>query len=184
MGASVYDAKGRRKYLNQVENLRFLEGIEPLDPGQRAFCLTVYYSGCRVSEALALTRKSIDVEAGCLVIKTLKKRKKIEYRRVLIPTKLLKQLRKLSASKAEEKLWSFCRSTGWHIVKRVMRNQGIEGPQATLKGLRHGFGVRCAMNKIPVNMIRDWMGHSDISTTEIYLNIRDDEERELIKRTW
>lgn len=184
MGASAYDSEGRRKYLNEAENGRFLAALDGFPEAHQVLCLTIYYTGCRVSEALNLTTESIDVEAESLVIRTLKKRKKIECRRVLIPAELLARLQALSGSKPEQQLWSYCRSTAWHIVKRVMRKAGIEGVQATVKGLRHGFGVRCAMKQIPINKIRDWMGHADSSTTEIYLNICDDEERELMERTW
>jgi integrase len=40
------------------------------------------------------------------------------------------------------------------------------------------------MAQIPVSLIQGWMGHSDPSTTAIYLAVKDDEERELIEKTW
>ena len=76
------------------------------------------------------------------------------------------------------------RTTAWRTVKRVMRKAGIDGIRATTKGLRHGFGVRGVLGKVPVSVIQRWMGHSDPETTAIYLAVMDDEERELIKRTW
>lgn len=38
---------------------------------------------------------------------------------------------------------SVSRSTDWRIVKTAQERAGIEGPQATAKGLRHG--TACAM---------------------------------------
>ena len=184
MSASVYDHEGRRKYLNQPENTRFLEALKGKSSEHETFCRTLFYTGCRVSEALNLTGSDIDYGEDAVKFRTLKKREKKEYRWIIIPPELLEQLRAVSAGRTNEPVWSFCRSTGWHIVKRVMSQAGIQGPQATVKGLRHGFGVRCAMNKIPVTKISEWMGHSDPSTTEIYLNIRGQEERELMQRTW
>ena len=34
--------------------------------------------------------------------------------------------------------------------------------------LRHTFGTVCAAKGIPVTTIKEWMGHADLSTTEIY----------------
>jgi integrase len=70
------------------------------------------------------------------------------------------------------------------MIKMIMRTTGISGIHATTKGLRHGFGVRSALEQIPVSVIRDWMGHADAETTAIYLAVKDDEERELMGRTW
>ncbi len=65
-----------------------------------------------------------------------------------------------------------------------MIDAGIDGVHATVKGLRHAFGVRGALGKVPLSVIQRWMGHSDPTTTAIYLAVRDDEERALIRRTW
>ena len=34
--------------------------------------------------------------------------------------------------------------------------------------LRHTFGTVCAAKGIPLTTIKEWMGHADLSTTEIY----------------
>lgn len=34
--------------------------------------------------------------------------------------------------------------------------------------LRHGFGTVCAAKGVPQTAIKEWMGHSDLATTEIY----------------
>ena len=67
---------------------------------------------------------------------------------------------------------------------KCLKSAKIAGIHATTKGLRHGFGVRSAMMRIPSNVIQQWLGHADPSTTAIYLAVRDDEERELIEKTW
>lgn len=35
-------------------------------------------------------------------------------------------------------------------------------------GLRHTFGTQMAAAGAPIRSIQEWMGHADISTTEIY----------------
>ena len=181
---SAYDSDGRRKYLTKTEGVKFLRISSRLATARRLLCETIHFTGCRISEALSLTSADIDPGESVVGIRCLKKRGKIVTRRVPVPPKLAKDLRSLAQEAADGRLWTFSRTTGWRIIKKVMNDAGIEGIQATTKGLRHGFGVRGALGKVPVNVIQRWMGHSDPNTTAIYLAVRDDEERELIKRTW
>ena len=180
---SAYDHEGRRKYLSPDEGQRFLEHAVRLPKRNALFCLTLYYSGCRISEALGLCQRDIDSEMNVVMIRSLKKRGRKEIRRIPLPEFLVKEL--VSAVTGEEpRLWKFSRTTGWRIIKSVMLSAGISGIHATTKGLRHGFGVRGALGQIPVSLIQGWMGHSDATTTAIYLAVHDEEERALIKKTW
>ncbi|MGK0190719.1 MAG: integrase/recombinase XerD, partial [Verrucomicrobiales bacterium] len=177
----VFHTVGR---LNKAENRKFLAAVGSLAKSEASFCLIIYYTGCRISEALSLTPGDIDWSTHIVRIRCLKRHGKTVFRRVPIPASLTADLRSLHQRELESRLWRFSRSTGWRIIKGVMKQADITGLQATTKGLRHGFGVRGALEKIPINVLRDWMGHSDISTTAIYLDVRDEEERKLIKRTW
>ena len=49
-----------------------------------------------------------------------------------------------------------------------MQRAGIDGPQASPKGLRHAFGVAAVQAGIPLNMVQKWLGHAQLSTTAIY----------------
>ena len=71
------------------------------------------------------------------------------------------------------------RSTAWRKLNRVMTRARISGPQATAKGLRHGFGIALLSGPTPppLNVLRDLMGHSDTKTTEIYLQAIGNEKR-------
>jgi hypothetical protein len=51
--------------------------------------------------------------------------------------------------KSKEKLWPWSRKTAYTRVIEVMERAGIEGSQASPKGLRHGFGVACIEKGIP-----------------------------------
>lgn len=180
----VYDADGRRKYLTNGEGEKFRQVAANLPRAEAVFCLTIYYTGCRISEALALVPGNLDSEAKALLVHSLKKRSKTLIRRIQLPESLLCDLQELAALKPEGKLWDFSRTTGWRIIKQAMDEAGITGIHATAKGLRHGFGMRCALARVPVSMIQMWMGHSHPATTAIYLEAKDDEARSLIERTW
>ena len=176
----VYDAEGKRKYLTRAEGIDFLRAAAGLEGRNRLFCVTVYFLGCRISEAVGLSKDDLDQANSVIRIRCLKKRGKVVFRRIPVPDALMKEL----ATLPDGKLWPFSRYTGWRIIKAVMADAGIVGIHATPRGLRHAFGVRGAMGKIPVNCIQRWMGHASPLTTAIYLAVRGDEERELIERTW
>lgn len=181
---SAYDHEGRRKYLTHAEGRRFLKCARKLPRADALFCMTIYYTGMRISEALALTAQDIDHATGAVRIRSLKKREQREFRRIPVPNSLLAGLRQLSVGRAEGALWQFSRTTGWRIIKQVMLDAEITGIHATAKGLRHAFGVRGAIAKIPLNLLQLWFGHSQSATTAIYLEVKDEEERTLMQRTW
>ena len=51
----LYDMRGQRKYLTEHERDRFLNAARSAPTPDRAFCEILAYTGCRLSEALALT---------------------------------------------------------------------------------------------------------------------------------
>lgn len=59
---------GQRKYLTREEREAFLKAAEKTDREVRTFCGVLAYTGCRISEALALTAERIDLTAGELPI--------------------------------------------------------------------------------------------------------------------
>ena len=181
---TAYDPKGRRKYLSRKEGRAFVNCARRLSREHSLFCLTLFYTGIRISEALALTAGDVDLDTSTIGIRCLKKRKRMEYRRIPVPEFLSKGLAKLAAEKPESRPWSYSRTTAWRIIKRVMSSAKIEGIHATTKGLRHAFGVRGALEQIPLSIIQGWMGHANPATTAIYLAVCDEEELHLIRRTW
>lgn len=182
----MFDRCGNRKYVNNLERQAYLLAIEEEpDRSRRAFCLTLFYTGCRISEALNLTVGRIDLTAKELVFETLKQRKDGCFRSVPVPDELIELLRELVAAKDPKgKVWKFSRSTGYRLVKAKMKQASVSGGMACPKGLRHGHAVACVSGKIPLTTIKKWLGHARLETTAIYLNVSGDEERELASRLW
>jgi len=198
----LWDATGRRLYLTADERTRFLAAAAHEDREDRVFCHVLHYSGCRPTEAAELTPRSIQIVECELVFRTLKKRakdakgrkKQPQYRAVPIPNRLIEELdlvfdlrrRRRSSADLDALLWPQDRTTLWRMVKRVMARAGIEGPQATSKGLRHGFGIAmlAGSKPLPLNILRDLMGHADTKTTEVYLQAIGMEKRSMVMQAW
>ena len=83
---TLYDHDGHRKYLTPAERDAFLKATDDADVREiRTFCATLAYTGCRISEALALTADRIDMKDGAIVIESAKKRQRGVYRPVPVP---------------------------------------------------------------------------------------------------
>ena len=72
----LFDVSGKRLYLTPEERNRFAQfaSTHAKTNEARTFCRTIYYTGCRPSEALALTNNQIDFADQGIVIRSLKKR--------------------------------------------------------------------------------------------------------------
>ncbi len=181
----MFDRNGNRKYLNAEERLRFYEAAKSLPLSSRsAFCLTLFFTGARISEVLHLTPKNLDAADRTVVFQTLKQRHKTRYRSVPIPLEHLDLLLLLAEKNGSGRLWRFSRSTGWKIIKECMKSAGLDGIKATPKGLRHGFAISCVANEIPLPSLRTCMGHARLETTAIYAEMVGEDARDLAKRTW
>jgi integrase/recombinase XerD len=185
---SLYTAAGQRKYLTAAERSRFLETALACPRAElRTLCLTLAYTGCRISEALALTADRVEREAGFIAIRCLKKRDRaIVIREVPAPPALLRALHQVhDLDDRKKRLWPVSRSLAWLLVKGVMRHAGIpEGPHMAPKGLRHSFAIHAIRSGVPLNLVQRWLGHASITTTGIYLDAMGDEEREIAARMW
>lgn len=194
----LYDGKSRRLYINEAERKRFGKVANRLELELKAFCLTLFYTGCRLSEGLSLTVSAVDTHSHLISFRTLKKRQLHEIREVPIPPVLVTTLKLLieqrlaqspSANPDTLLLWHHhgqrvSRITGYRWIKAVMDAADIRGIQASPKGLRHGFGVHAQRCAVPLNMLRKWMGHASIETTAIYANAVGKEEMEIARRMW
>jgi integrase len=191
-GVGLFGPSGSRKYLNAAERQRFIESAERLPPIERSFCLTLAWSGARISEVLALTPAAIDLDTGVACIETLKRRKRGIVRQVPLPDDLLRELdsifrlrrRQRDPRLAIGRLWGWSRTTGWRHIKAIMTKAGIYGALAMPKGLRHGFGVGAFQANVPPHLVQRWLGHASLRTTAIYAEVLGPDERAFAARMW
>jgi integrase len=188
---TLHTVAGARKYLNVAERQRFAAVAATMPPDRRVFCLLLMWSGCRISEALAVTPLAIDREAGTVAFITLKRRKTSVVRQVPIPAAVIEELTRVFNLRERQqdphlcslRLWRWSRSTAWRCVKEAMKCAALSGAAAMPKGLRHTFGV-AGFQAVPPHMVQRWLGHASLRTTAIYGDVSGREERLLAKRIW
>ena len=190
----LLDAQGRRLYLTEEERRAFLDAANKAPRDIRTFCLVLLYTGCRISEGLALAPKSFDFAGSAIVFRTLKKRRSDQYRAVPVPSRLLDTLdlvhniqtrQKMQGKDYMPQIWPWSRMTAYRRVQEVMDTARIaEGPHKCPKGLRHAYGVHAITTNVPLNMLSKWMGHSRIEMTVIYANALGKEQHGIASRMW
>jgi len=192
MSWSLYDSRGRRKYLVATERSAFLREAMLTGGSIATFCAVLVFCGPRISEALALTHERVDFNDSALVFETLKRRARGIMRAVPVPSELLDLLDAVhgcrtaqsDGERAGEPLWSWSRTTAWRRVRAVMAQAGIPPYLRQPKALRHGFGAAAATNLVVITLIKKWLGHAKLETTEHYTMLLGKEERELAGATW
>ena len=183
MSGSLFDRNGVRKYLTARERLAFVYSASQESRDIATFCLTIAFTGARISEVLALTVSRIDAADEAIIFETLKQRRKKVFRAVPVPESLIPLLTAYGIEK-DGRLWPWGRTTAWKIVKSVMARAGIGGNLCKPKALRHAFAVEAGQKGIPLNVVQRWLGHARIETTAIYASAIGDEERNLARRAW
>ena len=190
----LFDLKGKRKYLTQQERILIEKAAEKFPREVRTLIGILIFTGCRISEALALTSDRVDFDEGVIVFESLKKREKGIYRAVPVPPRMLdmlnlvhsvRQTQEGGKRKNKVQLWNYSRATAWRRVKEVLDAAGIEqSTKMSPKAFRHGFGVAAVSAGIPLNLVQRWLGHAQLTTTAIYADAVGAEEKKIAERMW
>jgi len=196
---TLYDTGGHRLYLNAEERDAVLAEARRRSARDRTICETLHFTGCRPSELIEITPARIDLSGHTVTIRSLKKRKdakgeqKIVYRAVPVPPYYIDTLNtahnirdaQKTKKRADTPIWDLSRIRVWQIVKDVMIAAGVpDAPHRSPKGLRHGFGINAVVSGVPLHMLQKWMGHAQLSTTQIYAEAIGKEEQDIAEKMW
>jgi integrase/recombinase XerD len=169
------------KFLTEDEINRLLaapdvsteEGIR-----DRAVLEIMYATGLRVSELVGLKQNDIDLLAGLVVCHG----KGNKERRVPLGKSAIHWLQQYAAVKAGYGKQSapnvflhrgrpFTRQIAWSMIKRHAEKAGIR--HVSPHTLRHSFATHLLQHGADSRSVQALLGHSDISTTQIYTHITD-----------
>jgi integrase len=152
-----------------------VECLDRVDNYAHKMLLTfLWYSGVRITEAVSLRKRDIDLPNYIMTLKWLKSRKYL-HRVVPIHPNLRDLLELYTAPmKSDSLVFPISRQRAWQLTKKYLEGHPHQ--------LRHSFAVnwlRCGGDIVTLHRI---LGHSKIQTTMIYLKIVPvDQGKELIK---
>ena len=139
----------------------------------------LYATGIRVSELIGLKSGDVNLRFDYITCSDRTKERIIPFgsaaKKAL--SDYLEESR-VSFILGEDKGWLFTNCQGkpmsrqgfWKILKGYARDAGID-VDITPHTLRHSFAVHMIENGADLRSVQEMMGHSDISTTQMYLNM-------------
>lgn len=160
--------------LSQAEVIRFLDAIKKLK--FRAILMTAYAAGLRLSEVTHLRVSDIDSQRMVIRVRQGKGQKD---RYVMLSPTLLEVLR-LYWRAARPSTWLFPshkdqqRPISNDVVQRACRQAGLDAglsKPVTVRMLRHCFATHLVETGTDIRIIQSLLGHSNISTTQIYTHV-------------
>lgn len=157
----------------------------------KAMLEVIYATGIRVSELISLDLEDVNVEVGFI-----KCNKGSRERIVPIGTMAIKALKDyldkarhlLIADMKEKSLFvnvngkRLTRQGFWKIIKQY-KNQAKISKEITPHTLRHSFAAHLLENGADLRSIQEMLGHSDISSTQIYAQLAKNKIKEVYKKT-
>jgi integrase/recombinase XerD len=157
--------------LTVEEVKRMIEATE--NAKHRLVISLLYGCGLRLQEVRSLMKDNFDFEEELIHIK-LSKGKKDRF--VKIPSSIKKNLRnymKIDGSKAlftSQRGGKLSTKTIYKIVQNAARRAGIT-KRVYPHLLRHSFATHLLEQGVDLRIIQKLLGHSDIKTTQIYLQV-------------
>lgn len=171
------------RYFNREEVNTILEGVTG-DPKKYLLISLLWQTGARVTEILNLGVKDIDFHGKAIRVKTLKQKK--DHERV-IPAQgsllgLLGAHIAQEGLKREDRVLDITRQRAHQIVREAVLKAGLDEERAHPHTLRHSFAVHCVLSGVPVLVLKEWLGHSNIQNTLIYLKVLGSDTRHFYDR--
>ena len=145
----------------------------------KAMLEVMYATGIRVSELIDLNMGDVNLELGCIQCSNARKTRAIPlYPAALRALELyIKDVRVMMLADPEEQALfvnvsgvRMSRQGFWKILKHYQSKAGIE-KEITPHTLRHSFAVHLLENGADINSLQELMGHSDISSTQLYTHM-------------
>jgi integrase/recombinase XerD len=161
---------------------------DPLGHRDRTMLEVLYATGLRVSELINLRQSQINLNQGVLRIEGKGDRERL----IPLGDEAQKWLREFMASPRVEILLErqtdylfptrrgdrMTRQAFWHIIKRYAKKAEIAG-KLSPHTLRHAFATHLLNNGADLRVVQMLLGHSDLSTTQIYTHVARERMKDL-----
>ncbi|MGM9927869.1 MAG: tyrosine recombinase XerC [Bacillus sp. (in: firmicutes)] len=177
-------------YMNIDETQQFLTGIKRNKHYHRNYCMIMFFLnlGLRVSELCNINLSSIQGDALHIVGKGDKARTVYLNSTCLEALEQYKEQERHLVKKIvdEDALFLSQKGTRLHrrtvetIVKQINMNSGLAKNKLTPHKLRHTSATLMYRNGADIRSLQHILGHSSISTTQIYTHVEDQEIRKVI----
>lgn len=178
----------------QVENL--LDAPDTADDTgyrDRAMLELLYATGLRVSELVNLQLSQVSLEPGVLRVMGKGNKERLvpvgevaldwlgAYLRHVRPS-LLQDKPATNAVFVTRRGGAMTRQAFWYMIKRHAVTAGIEADRLSPHTLRHAFATHLLNHGADLRVVQMLLGHSDISTTQIYTHVADQRLRDLYQK--
>lgn len=178
--------------LSEAEIGRLLEQPSsgaPKELRDKAMMELLYATGIRVSELISLELSDVNLKLEYLVCRDAHKERTLPFggtAKDALENYLKKSRPQLVEDAQCTLLFTNCsgepmsRQGFWKIVKYYGKQAGLAG-EITPHTLRHSFAAHLLGNGADLKSVQELMGHSDISTTQVYMQLSDRKIREVYK---
>jgi len=161
---------------------------QPIGLRDRTMLEVLYASGLRVSELVSLQVAQVSLDMGVVRVMGKGGKERLaplgEEALEWISRYMTEARLELLGGKASEALFVTARGTAmtrqafWHLIKRHASQAGINKPLSP-HTLRHAFATHLLNHGADLRVVQLLLGHSDISTTQIYTHVASARLKEL-----
>lgn len=151
----------------------------PKEIRDRAMLELLYATGIRVSELISLKLTDVNMQMSYILCHDRNKERAVPFgskAREALTEYFFKARSGMIEDPGEETLFVNCsgkpmsRQGFWKLIKYYAHKAGIT-EEITPHTLRHSFAAHLVANGADLRSVQEMLGHSDISTTQIYANL-------------
>lgn len=179
--------------IDDVETLLGLPGDDVLGRRDRAVLETLYGTGLRISELVALDVDDVDLDGRVVLVRMGKgsKSRRVpmgraatkamgDYLAVARPelAKKAKQATTRGALFLNARGGRLSRQGCWKVLKGYARMAGLED-EVSPHTLRHSFATHMLDGGADIRVVQELLGHASLATTQVYTMVSDSRLREV-----
>jgi len=183
--------------LNEEQVIRLLDAPDTGDDigyRDRTMLELLYATGLRVSELVNLQLSQVSIEPGVLRIMGKGNKERLvpvgevaldwlaAYLRHVRPSLLEHKSSATNAVFVTRRGRAMTRQAFWYMIKRNAISAGIDPEKLSPHTLRHAFATHLLNHGADLRVVQMLLGHSDISTTQIYTHVADQRLRDLYRQ--